>query len=118
MRFLAIYRTTPERICAEPDQKSMAEMQQLIERSMKAGTLLATGGVLTNPKGSSRVRRAGSKITVKDGPFTESKELIAGFAILEATSREHAIEMASDFLQVAGDGESELFDLMPPPPIG
>jgi hypothetical protein len=118
MRFLAIYRTTPERIAAPPEERYMAEMQQLIDRSMKAGTLLATGGVLPNPKGSARVRRAGGKITVKDGPFTESKELIAGFAILEATSREHAIALASEFLEVAGEGESELFDLMQPPHAG
>lgn len=114
MRFLAIYRITEERLCAPLSEKPVAEMQQLIERSTREGTLIATGGVLPNPKGAARVRRSGGKITVKDGPFTESKELIAGFAILEATSREHAIQLASEFLQVAGDGESELHELAMP----
>jgi len=117
MRFLAIYRTSAERVCHQTPPDNMAEMEALIERTMKNGTLLATGGVLPNPKGAARVRRSGGKITVKDGPYTESKELIAGFAVLEATSREHAIEMASEFLQVAGDGESEIHDLMQPPPV-
>jgi len=55
-----------------------------------------------------RVRSAGGKVTVTDGPFTETKELIAGFAILEARSKQEAIQMARDFLTVAGDGECEL----------
>jgi hypothetical protein len=115
MRFLAIYRTTPERVCAPLSEKAAVEMQQLIERTTRAGTLLATGGVLPNPKGAARVRRSGGKITIKDGPFTESKELIAGFAVLEATSREHAIELTTEFLEVVGEGESEIHELAMPP---
>jgi hypothetical protein len=49
-----------------------------------------------------------------DGPFTEAKELIAGFALLEAKSKEEAIEMARRFLEIAGDGETELHQIMEP----
>jgi hypothetical protein len=111
MKFLSIYRTAADRVCQPPTEKNMAEMGQLIDRSTKAGTLVATGGVLPNPKIATRVRRAGGKVTVKDGPYTESKELIAGFAVLEATSPEHAVELVSEFLEVAGEGDCELYEL-------
>jgi hypothetical protein len=54
------------------------------------------------------VRRDGSRISVTDGPFTEAKEVVGGFAILRAGSKEEAIQMAKDFLKIAGDGECEL----------
>lgn len=111
MRFLSIYRTSAERLCQPPTEKNMAEMGQLIERTTKNGTLVATGGVLPNPKVATRVRRAGGKVTVKDGPYIESKELIAGFAVLEATSPEHAVQMVGEFLEVVGEGDCELYEL-------
>jgi hypothetical protein len=111
MRFLSIYRTSAERICQPPTEKNMTEMGHLIERTTKAGTLLATGGVLPNPKIATRVRRSGGRVTVKDGPYTESKELIAGFAVLEATSPEHAVQLVTEFLDVAGEGDCELYEL-------
>jgi hypothetical protein len=57
------------------------------------------------------VRLFGGKLTVTDGPFTEAKELIGGFAILRTNSKEEAIELAEKFLPVAGDGECELRQL-------
>jgi hypothetical protein len=54
------------------------------------------------------VRRSGGNITVKDGPFTESKEVIGGFALIRANSKAEAIELTKRFLEVAGDGESEI----------
>ena len=66
------------------------------------------------PTGCSRARRAprvrlsGGKLTVTDGPFTETKELIAGFAIVQVKSKREAIELAERFLKLAGDGESEI----------
>ena len=82
-------------------------MQQLIEEGMRAGWLISTEGCLPSVKGA-RVRRANGKTVVTDGPFTESKELIAGFAILEAASKAEAIELTRRFLDVAGGGECEL----------
>jgi hypothetical protein len=88
----------------------MSVMGKLIEEGMKAGWLLSTEGCLPSALGA-RVRRAGENINVTDGPFTESKELVGGFAILKADSKEEAIELARKFLKVAGEGECELRQL-------
>jgi len=77
---------------------------------MKAGFLLAVEGCLPSATGA-RVRLSNGKVTVVDGPFTESKELIGGLAILQADSKEAAVELARQFLHVAGDGECELRQL-------
>jgi hypothetical protein len=82
-------------------------MGKLIEEGMKAGWLVATEGCLPSALGA-RVRRSGSNISVTDGPFTEAKELVGGFAILQTNSKQEAIELARTFLQVAGEGECEL----------
>ncbi len=105
MRFLSIYKTVERN--SPPSQEEMSKMGKLIEESMKAGTLLATEGCLPSALGA-RVRISGDKVTVTDGPFTESKELIAGFALLQANSKEEAITIAKQFLQVVGAGECEL----------
>lgn len=88
-------------------------MGKLIEEGMKSGTLLSTEGLKPSANGA-RVRLAEGNVTVTDGPFAEAKELIAGFAILQANSKEEAIEMAKGFLQVAGDGETEIRQLYEP----
>src|SRR4029453_15436018 len=85
-------------------------MGQLIETSMKAGVLLATEGCLPSALGA-RVRLAEGQITVTDGPFVESKELIGGFAILQTNSKAEAVALAKEFLEVAGDGECEIRQL-------
>src|SRR5713226_1673299 len=105
MRFLSIYKTAERGV--PPSQEEMARMGKLIEEEMKAGTLLATEGCLPSALGA-RVRISGGKLTVTDGPFTEAKEVIGGFALLKANSKEEALEMVKNFLQVAGDGECEL----------
>jgi hypothetical protein len=88
----------------------MAEMGKLIEEGMKAGWLLATEGVQWGAVGA-RVRNAGGKITVVDGPFTEAKEVIGGYALMEAKSKEAAVELIRRFLKVAGDGTCEVHQL-------
>ena len=85
-------------------------MGKLIEEGMKAGWLITTEGCLPSALGA-RVRRDGAKMSVTDGPFAESKELIGGFAILKARSKEEAVELCRKFLQVAGEGECELRQL-------
>ena len=110
MRFLMLYRPADqERLEAgvPPTPQEIAEMGTFIQETVKTGTLLAAEGCLPSSKGA-RVRRSGEKLTVIDGPFTESKELIAGFALVQAKSKEEAIELAKRFLKVAGDGESEI----------
>ena len=106
MRFLSIYKTAERG--GPPSQEEIAKMGKLIEDGMKAGTLLATEGCLPSALGA-RVRFTGGKLTVTDGPFTEAKEVVGGFALLKANSKEEALEMVKEFMQVAGhDGECEL----------
>ena len=105
MRFLSIYKTAERGVPPSPEE--MAKMGKLIEDEMKAGTLLATEGCLPTALGA-RVRISGGKLTVTDGPFTEAKEVVGGFALLKANSKEEAIELVKNFLHVAGhvdDGE-------------
>jgi len=68
---------------------------------------LATEGCLPTALGA-RVRNSSGKLTVTDGPFTEAKEVVGGFAILRANSKEEVIQLTKDFLKVAGDGECEI----------
>jgi hypothetical protein len=105
VRYLSIYKNVETN--TPPSPEHVARMQKLIEDSMKAGTLVATEGCLPSALGA-RVRLANGKMTVTDGPFTESKELVAGFAILEARSKEHAVQLAREFLEVVGGGECEI----------
>jgi hypothetical protein len=85
----------------------MAAMGKLIEEMAEAGVLLATDGLQPSSKGA-RVRISGGTFTVTDGPFAETKELIAGYAIIQAQSKPEAIEWAKRFLEVVGEGESEI----------
>jgi hypothetical protein len=113
MRFLCLYKPAkPEG--TPPTQQEMAAMGKLIEESMKSGKLLATEGCLPSALGA-RVRLNGGKFKVIDGPFTESKELVAGFALIQAPSKAEAIEYIKDFLKVAGDGETEMRQVYEPP---
>ena len=108
MRYLSIYKSVETGTGPTPEE--MARMGKLIEEGMKAGYLLAVEGCMPSSTGA-RVRLANGKVTTTDGPFTEAKELIGGLAILKADSKEAAIQMARDFLHVAGDGECELRQL-------
>lgn len=112
MKFLSVYKS-PEK-GRGPTQEEMARMGKLVEDGMKAGFLLAVEGCMPSATGA-RVRLANGQVTVKDGPFTESKEVIGGLAILEAKSKEEAIEYIKQFLHQAGDGECELRQLYEPP---
>jgi hypothetical protein len=92
---------------APPTERELAAVGQLIEEMANAGVLIATDGLQPSSKGA-RVRISGGKFTVTDGPFTETKELIAGYAIVQAKSKQEAIELAKRFLEVVGEGESEV----------
>ena len=105
MRFLSVYQAAETN--TPPTAEHMAKMGQLIEKHMKSGALVATEGCLPSRLGA-RVRLSGGKLSVTDGPFTESKEVIGGFAILQAKSKAEAIELVREFLDVAGDGECEI----------
>src|SRR6266404_6299464 len=105
MKFLSLYKSQERGV--PPTQEEMNKMGKLIEEGMKAGWLVATEGCLPSALGA-RVRRSGENITVTDGPFSEAKEVVGGFAILRTNSKEEAIQLAKQFLQVVGEGECEL----------
>ncbi|MGO4214105.1 YciI family protein [Terriglobus sp. 2YAB30_2] len=108
MKFLSIYKA-PERN-TPPSPEEMATMGTLIEEGFTKGWLLATEGCLPSALGV-RIRRSDDKISVTDGPFTEAKEVVGGFALLKADSKEEAIELVQQFLKVVGEGECELRQL-------
>jgi hypothetical protein len=112
MRFLSIYKS-PERN-TPPTPEEMASMGKMVEDWMKSGKLLATEGCMPTALGA-RVRVANGKFSVSDGPFTEAKEVVGGFAILSAPSKEAAVGYAQEFLQVMGQGECELRQLYEAP---
>ena len=106
MKFLCLYKPSRKE-GTPPTQSNMEEMGKLIEDGFKTGWLVATEGCLPSALGA-RVRLANGNYSVTDGPFTESKELVAGFAIIQAKSKEEAIEHTRRFLKIAGDGETEI----------
>jgi hypothetical protein len=112
MRFLCVYKPSKGE-GGPPTQAEMAAMGKLIEDMTREGVLVSTEGCQPSAKGA-RVRLSGGKISVTDGPFVETKELIGGFAILETKSKEEAIELTKRFLRVAGDGETEVRQLHEP----
>jgi len=101
MRFLSLIRVN-ENTGQKPSERLMAEMGKLIEETTKDGTLVRTAGLRPTREGF-RVRSRHGKLSTTDGPFTEAKEVIGGYAVIEATSREHAIELTKRFLAVHGD---------------
>ncbi len=106
MKFLCIYKPSkPEG--TPPTQQEMAEMGKFIEESFKSGVLIATEGCLPSASGA-RVRLSGGTFTVTDGPFTEAKEVVGGFALMRAGSKQEMIDLTKRFLAIAGDGETEI----------
>lgn len=94
-----------------PDEQLFAEMARFIEETTASGVLLATGGL--DPAGI-RVASSGDEITVTDGPYTEAKEAVGGFALVEVRSKEEAIELARRFRRIVGDGESLIHQVFGP----
>ena len=105
MRYLSIYKAVETN--QPPSPELIEKMGGLIQKMTAEGTLVTTDGWLPSAMGV-RVRNASGSFKVTDGPFTESKELIAGFAILEARDKAHVVELAKTFLKVCGDGECEI----------
>jgi hypothetical protein len=114
MRFISLYKH--EKKDVPPSPELMAEMGKLIENGMKEGWLLATEGIGPNAR-PFRVRSARGAISVTDGPFAEAKEVIGGYAVMRASSREECIALCKRFLKVAGDGECEVAELYEPPAV-
>ena len=109
MRFLSMIRVDETR-GQVPSEQLMNDMGKLIEEMTREGSLVRTAGLRPTSEGT-RVRLRQGKLSAVDGPFTETKEVIGGLAILQAASKAEAIELTRQFLKVAGDGECELRQL-------
>ncbi len=108
MRFMIIGKATKESEAGMlPTPEAFAAMQQYNEELIKAGIVLAAEGLAASSKGA-RVKFSGDKRIVVDGPFTETKELIAGFTIIQAESLEAAVEWVKRAPNLSPDGESEV----------
>ncbi|HEX2202371.1 MAG TPA: YciI family protein [Longimicrobium sp.] len=108
MRFMIIRKADPETEAgAFPSEELIAAMMKYNEEMVNAGVMVAGEGLKPSAKGA-RVKFSGGKPTVIDGPFAETKELVAGFSILEVASKEEAIEWVKRWPQIDGHGEVEL----------
>jgi len=101
MRFLSMIRID-ENSGVVPSERLMQDMGKLIEEMTREGTLIETAGLRPTSEGV-RVRLRHGKLSTSDGPFAETKEVIGGFAILEAASQKEAIELTKRFLRIHGD---------------
>jgi hypothetical protein len=101
MRFLSMIRVD-ENSGQVPSEQLMSDMGKLVEQMTREGVLIQTAGLRPTREGARvRLRRGG--LSVVDGPFAEAKEVIGGFAILEAPSLQDAVELTKRFLRVHGD---------------
>ena len=109
MRFMAIVKPGKDYEAGKPPNPGlMAAMGKLSQEQQKLGVFITGGGLLPSSQGH-KLRMAGGKISVTDGPFAETKEVIGGFAILNYASREEAIAGAKRVLQIHADhGYTEL----------
>jgi hypothetical protein len=119
MRYLTFIRHSESYRESGPPPALMEAMGKFVERSFKDGTLVDTGGLLPSKEGA-RVRLAKGEITVKDGPFIETKEVIGGWAILSVASKAEAVRVATEFMELhrkhwpGFEGESEVRPMFDP----
>jgi len=111
MRFMMLVKHAEK--CEPPPKEFIDAMAKLSEEAAKAGTILASGGLAPTAV-SSRVRLSSGQVTASDGPFTEAKEVVGGFAMFELNSKEEAIEGAMRFMELhkkywpGWEGETEI----------
>ena len=110
MKFISIFTQQPTN--RPPTQAEMDAMGKLIQDAMKEGWLVATEGVSFSGIGL-RIHKpvGGGDVTITDGPFTEAKEVLGGYAIIKAGSRAELVELTKRFLNVAGQGTCEIHQL-------
>ena len=119
MRYLTFIKHSEKYRQLPPPDGLMQAMGEFVEKSLKDGTLVDTGGLLPSKDGF-RVRLSKGKISVTDGPFTETKEVIGGWAIVNAATREDALRIATEFMELHRkhwpefEGESEVRPMFAP----
>jgi hypothetical protein len=121
MRFMMIVRHAEKQ--GPPPQQLMDAITKLVEEEAKAGTMLGNGGLGPTAQGA-RVRLSGGKVTVTDGPFTETKEVVGGYAQFELKSKEEAVKSAVRFMELhkkhwpGWEGETEVRQMFDPEDCG
>jgi hypothetical protein len=113
MRFISIF--THEPVHRAPTEAEMTNMGKLIEDAMRDGWLLSTEGISFGSTGVRVHRSAAGKISVTDGPFAEAKEVLGGYALMKAASKEEIVKHTRRFLEVAGQGTCEIYQLFEMP---
>jgi hypothetical protein len=117
MRFMMIVKHAENQ--GLPPQQLMDAITKLVEEEVRAGTMLGSGGLGPTAQGA-RVRLSGGKVTVTDGPFTETNEVIGGYAQFELKSKEAAVESAVRFMELhtkhwpGWEGETEVRQMFDP----
>ncbi|HKA86844.1 MAG TPA: YciI family protein [Haliangiales bacterium] len=114
MKFLLTYAADPK--APPPTPEKMMEIGKLTAEMVSSGVVIMTGGLVRPSKGT-QLRCAAGKVSVTDGPFAETKELIDGFALINAGSKEEAIQLATRFMSIAGDGSGEILQVFDPTEI-
>ena len=109
MRFISIF--THEPVNRPPTEAEMASMGKLIEEGMKAGWLIATEGVHFGATGVRLHKNGDGKVSITDGPFAETKEVIGGYALLKAANKDEVVELTRRFLNEVGQGTCEIHQL-------
>jgi hypothetical protein len=107
MKFLGYTLGDPNAPVGPPSPEMYERMGAFVEEATKAGVVLATGG-LAPPNEGVKIKYHNGEFTVLDGPFSEAKELIGGWALMECRDVDEAIEWTKRFLTIAGEGESTI----------
>jgi hypothetical protein len=119
MKYLTFVRHPESYRQSPPPPGFMEAMGKFVQKSRADGSLVDTGGLMPSKDGV-RVRLAGGKLTVTDGPFAESKEIIGGWAILKADTKEEVVRLATEFMELhqkhwpGFEGESEVRPMFDP----
>lgn len=115
MRYMILFKTDADAEDRGPACFVMPEMGVFIGTLKAEGVLIATEGLKPSYECGTRLRRAGEKVTITDGPFAEAKELVAGFVLVEVPSHAAAVELANQFLAIAGDAAAEVREVIGAP---
>jgi len=119
MKYLSFIRHSESYRNGPPPPALMAAMGRFVETSLKDGTLVETGGLLPSKEGF-RIRLANGQLSLTDGPFSESKEVIGGWAVLNVATKEEAVRVATEFMELHRkywpefEGESEVRPMFDP----
>lgn len=111
MKFLMTFTGDPG--APPPTQEQMAAIGKFTVEKIQSGVVVMTGGIVRPTKGT-KVKLSAGKLVVTDGPFPETKELIDGFAIIDAKSMDAALKEAEEFMKLAGEGKGEILRIFEP----